>query len=76
MNFIFSDNVHILYLFCDVKNPKQLPNCLKRTETNIILIVFMVSSVKSALILLPFLTITQHKYNLTAQIEQVQDKYM
>ena len=36
------------------KSPTQLPNCLKRAEI-ILLIVFMISSVKYALILYRFL---------------------
>ena len=69
------------------KNPKQLPNCLKdqkRRRPH-----RLVSSVKSLIILLLFLTIVQHEslmyqenilvsdrilYNLTAQIEPVQEK--
>ena len=44
-----------------LKSPKQLPNCLKRAETNVVLIVFMVSSVKSVFILFPFLSVAQHE---------------
>ena len=41
MNFIFSDNVHILRLSCHVSNlQKQRPNYLRRAETSIVLIVF------------------------------------
>ena len=36
MNYIFSDNVRILYLIA----PKKLSNCLKRAETSVVLIVF------------------------------------
>ena len=43
------------------KAPKQLPNCLKRPETSIDLIVFLVNSVTSVLILLSFLTVAQHE---------------
>jgi hypothetical protein len=32
-----------------MKKRKQLPNCLNRAETNVVLIVFIVTSVKSAL---------------------------
>jgi len=28
------------------KNPKQLPNCLRRTETNVLFVFLMMSSVK------------------------------
>ena len=40
-NYIFFDNVStcMLYLFCNVKYSKQLPNCLKIAETSIVLIV-------------------------------------
>ena len=40
INFIISDNILTLCLSCNVKKPKQLPNCLKRAETNVVLIVF------------------------------------
>ena len=36
-------------------------NCLKRAETSVVLIFFTVSSVKSALVLLPFIIIAQHE---------------
>ena len=75
---------------CNVKNSKQLPNCLTRADTNV-LIVMMVSSVTSVLILLPFRTVVQHESgtkksvtvytkkissqcSLTSQIEPVQNK--
>ena len=35
MNYIFSDNVRILYL-----SPQRNSNCLKRAETSVVLIVF------------------------------------
>jgi len=39
MNFIFSVNVGIMYLSCNVKQPKkQLPNSLKRAKTSVVLI--------------------------------------
>ena len=40
---------------------KQLLNCLKRAETSVVLIVFTVSSMKSALVLLPFIIVAQHE---------------
>ena len=50
-----------MYIYCVypaiTKNPKQLPNCLKIAETNVILIVLMVFSETSALILF---TISYH----------------
>ena len=37
MNYIFSDNVHILCLSCNAKKrPKQLPNCLKRASYGVL----------------------------------------
>ena len=39
MNYIFSDNAHILYLSCYFKAPKKLSNCLKRTETSVVLVI-------------------------------------
>jgi hypothetical protein len=40
MTFIFSNNVCILCLSCNVKkSQKQLPNCWKRAETSIVLII-------------------------------------
>ena len=36
-------------------------NCLKRAETSFVLIFFTVSSVKSALVLLPFIIVAQHE---------------
>ena len=60
MNFIFSDNVRILCLSCNVIKPKTTAKLsLTRTETSVVLIVFCLSSVKFALILFPFLTIVQ-----------------
>ena len=53
MNFIFSDNVRILCLSCNAKKP--LSNCLsphppkKKAESSVVLIFYMISSVKSAL---------------------------
>ena len=42
--FIFSykyTNIRILCLSCNVKTvPKQLPNCIKRSETLVVLIIF------------------------------------
>ena len=42
--FIFSykyTNIRILCLSCNVKKiPKQLPNCIKRSETIVVLIIF------------------------------------
>ena len=43
------------------KNPKQLQNCLKVAKTSAFFNDFMVSSAKSTLILLPFLTVAQHE---------------
>ena len=40
MNYIFSDNIRIVYLSWYVKSPKELSNCLKRAETSVVLIVF------------------------------------
>jgi len=39
MNYIFSDNIHILYRVLS-KASKQLSNCLKREETSVVFIVF------------------------------------
>ena len=50
-------------------SPKQLSSCLIRAETSFVAIVLMVSSVKSAIILLPFLTVA-----LSLQINQVPEK--
>ena len=64
INFIFNDNVLILWLTCNIKSPKHLPKCQKITETSIILFVFngVISwSVTSALILLPFLSVPLHE---------------
>jgi hypothetical protein len=58
MIFLFSTR----YIYCVYpamsKSPKQLPNCLQRAETSIVLIVI---NVTSTLILLLFLTIAQHE---------------
>ena len=51
INFVFIDNVHILclylltmYIYCVylvmLKSLKQLPNCLERAESIVVLIVF------------------------------------
>jgi hypothetical protein len=36
-------------------------NCLKRAETSVVIILFTVSSVKSDLVLLPFIIVAQHE---------------
>ena len=36
----FTDNVYILCLSCNIKDKKQLPNLLKRIETNVVTIIF------------------------------------
>ena len=54
-------NVHCVYPAIS-KSPKQLRNCLKITETRVVLIVSMVSSVESELILLLFLSVALHEY--------------
>ena len=78
MNLIFSNNVLILYLSCNVKNPK--------TTANFVLIGFF-SMVLYCYHLLPLLNMNQvlehlspvysknvsSQCNLTAQIEHVQD---
>ena len=58
MNSTFSNNVRVLYLSRNVKKPKQLQNFLK-SETNVVLIVLDGVLLKSAHILLPFLTVAQ-----------------
>ena len=95
MNYIFSDNVRILCLFCNAKK-KARKNCQivwKEQKHPSFSSVLIMPSVKSALILLPFLVValyesgTRKLYlgqwpywkifsqcNLTAQIEQVQDR--
>jgi hypothetical protein len=59
MNLIFSDIVCLLCLSCIAKKPQN--NGQNWAETCVVLIVFIVPSVTSTLILLPFLTLTQHK---------------
>ena len=70
MNYIFFDNVRILYLFCNVKKPKttakQYKKSRKKCHSN--LFFFNISSVKSTLILLPFLTITQRESGIRKAI--------
>jgi hypothetical protein len=58
MCFIFSDNVHILHLSCNVKKSKLPKKSRKKHRFNRLL---MASVVKSGLILLPFLTFAQHE---------------
>ena len=57
--------MYMLYVYCVYpaisKSSKQLPNCLKITETSVVLIVFKLSTVTSALKLLPFLYVALHK---------------
>ena len=50
INYIFSDNIRILYLSWYVKSPKETVKLSKRAETSFVLIVFFVSFVKAALI--------------------------
>ena len=52
--------VYIVYLAIS-KSPKQLTNCFKKSEASVVLNVLMVSFVKSAHILLPFLTVAHHE---------------
>ena len=63
--YIFLDNVGIIYLSCNAKKlkkkKKNLPICLKRAETSIFLIIFMVFLVMSTFILLLFLSVTLHE---------------
>ena len=40
MNYIFSDNIRILYLSWYVKSPKETMKLSKRAETSVVLIVF------------------------------------
>ena len=44
-----------------MNNHISLANCLKKAETSVVLIVFTVSSVMSALVLLPFIIVAQHE---------------
>lgn len=91
MHFIFSDNGHILYLFCNVKNKKNLQYFLKRAEKSVILIVFDddLSEVHTYTVAVSYHQSTwktiswsvtvynksiSSQYNLTAQIEPIQDK--
>ena len=50
-----------MYAYCVypamLKSPKQPSNCLKREETSVVIIWFC----QSVLILLPFLTVSQHE---------------
>ena len=54
-----------MYVYCVypamLQSLKHLPNCLKRAEKKSFSSFMMVSSVKSRLILFPFLTIAQHE---------------
>ena len=66
MNFIFSDNAHILYLSCNVKkqtktNAKLSKKSRNKRHSSFSLFLMMSSVKSSALVLFPFLTITQHE---------------
>ena len=54
-----------MYVYCIYsamsKSQKQLPNCLKEQNQVLFYLFLMVSSVKSAPILLLFLTVAQHE---------------
>ena len=54
-----------MYVYCAFpeisKRSKHLPNCLKLTEKNVILISLMITSVTSVLILFPFLSVALHE---------------
>jgi hypothetical protein len=63
MNFIFSDNVRILYLYCNIKSLKATAKLSRKSEANVVLIVVIVYSVKCTLILLPFLPSLKHESN-------------
>ena len=63
MNFIFSDNVRILYLYFNIKSLKTTAKLPRKSETNVVLIVLMVYYVKWTFILLPFLPSLKHESN-------------
>ena len=54
-----------MYIYCVYpvisKSPKQLTNCLKIAATSVVLNISKASSVTSAVILLPFLSIAQQE---------------
>jgi hypothetical protein len=62
MNFTLSNNVRISYVSCNFKKTKTTAKLFKKSRnmhrSNSCV---MVSSVKSALMLLPFLTVVQHE---------------
>ena len=64
--FLYFPTMYVLLcLYCHVKMPKQTVNCLERGKTSVVPVVFLFwggdVSVKSSLILFPFLTIVQHE---------------
>jgi hypothetical protein len=62
MNVIFSDNVCILFLSCSVKKPKTTARLSKKKQKQASFSSFlMVSSMKSALVVLPFLIVAQNE---------------
>jgi len=53
--------MYIVYILQCQKSPKQLPTCLKRAGTGIVLIVFDGVFCEVCTYLLPFLTVAQHE---------------
>lgn len=88
INYIFSDNVRILYLSCNVKSAKVYKRVLKKPRNKCRFDIFVVPCVNSSFILLPFLAVAPVLDNtifwgrmqqifiqsMTAQIEPEQDK--
>ena len=61
MNFIFSDNVRILCLSCNVRQLKTTAKLSKKSKNKCCFNPFLfVSSVTSALLLFPILTVAPH----------------
>ena len=68
MNLIFSDNVRSLCLFCNVKDPNTSYNRSKISRHKRSHSCFMVSSMKFALTLLPFLTVAHDELGTSRAI--------
>jgi hypothetical protein len=85
ITFILTDDVRVLYLSYNVKkSKKQIPNCRKSLEINVVLIMYKVVHAYTVTVayrksnswwsVAVYSKTIFSQRNLTAQIEQVQDK--
>jgi len=59
MNYIIFRNCTYIVFILQCQKAKTIQNCLRKAETSVVLMVFMVPSVTSVLMPLPFLTVLE-----------------